>query len=99
MKVRYIAAIVGIALSLAAARPASAVNIRRYPSVWLQTPTSIRIAWETDAYTTGKVLYGLTRGLGSEQAHVGPARSLSRRAAPSTNCIARKISPSTSQTS
>ena len=73
MKVRHIAAIVGIALSLAAARPAPAINLLRYPSVWLQTATSITIAWQTDGNVTGKVLYGLTPALGSEASHVGTA--------------------------
>jgi 3',5'-cyclic AMP phosphodiesterase CpdA len=73
MRVRHIAAIVGIALSLAAARPAPAVNFVRHQSVWLQTPTSITIAWQTDANTTGKILYGLTAALGSEASHAGTA--------------------------
>ena len=71
MKARHIAAIVGIALSLAAARSAPAVTLLRYPSVWLQTPTSITIAWQTDANTTGEVLYGLTPALGSQTFHAG----------------------------
>jgi len=71
MKVRHIAAIVGIALLLAEARTAPAVNVLRYPSVWLQTPTSITIAWQTDVSTTGKVLYGPTPTLGIEASHAG----------------------------
>ncbi len=71
MKVRHIAAIAGIALSIAGARPATALILTRYPSLWLQTPTSITVAWQTDAASTGKVLYGVTAALGYEATHAG----------------------------
>lgn len=60
-----------VLLVASSASPASAVTLTRPPSVWLQTPTSILIAWRTDALSTGKVLYGPTPGLGSEASHAG----------------------------
>jgi len=71
MWVRHIAAIVGIALSLAAARTATALILTRYPSLWKQTPTSITVAWQTDLASTGKVLYGINSPLENEAAHAG----------------------------
>lgn len=61
------------ALTLAPSVPtrASALSLTRYPSVWLETTTSTLIAWQTDAPSTGKVLYGTTPNLGAEASHAG----------------------------
>ena len=48
-----------------------ALSLTRYPSLWLQTPTSILIAWQTDIAATGKVLHGPTPALGLEATHAG----------------------------
>lgn len=53
------------------AGPAAGATLARYPSVWLQTPTSVLLAWRTDVPTAGKILYGLTPDLGTEAAHAG----------------------------
>ena len=59
------------ALQLCLASIADALTLTRYPSVWLQTPTSILIAWETDVSSSGEVLFGVTPDLGSEASHTG----------------------------
>jgi 3',5'-cyclic AMP phosphodiesterase CpdA len=71
MRARHITAIAAVALSLAATRPATAVVLTRYPSLWLQTPTSITVAWQTDLVSTGKVLYGINSPLENEATHAG----------------------------
>jgi len=43
-----------------------ALTLTRDPSLWLVTPSSILIAWQTDTAAPGKVLYGTTALLGSE---------------------------------
>ena len=52
---------------------ADALTLTRYPSVWLQTPSSTLIAWQTDVPSPGKVLFGVTPDLGSETSHAGSA--------------------------
>lgn len=63
--------IVLVVLQLCVAGVADALTLTRYPSVWLQTPSSIRIAWQTDVSAPGKVLFGVTPDLGSEASHTG----------------------------
>ena len=68
------AAAMAVAVTLAftlAPASALAVSLTRYPSIWLQATTSIRVSWQTDAAATGKVLYGPTTALGSEAIHSG----------------------------
>lgn len=71
MRVRHIAAFVGLGVALCAAHSATALTLVRYPSLWLQTPTSITVAWQTDLASTGKVLYGINSPLENEAAHTG----------------------------
>ncbi len=54
-----------------AADPVLALTFTRHPSVWLRTTDSITIAWQTDAPSTGTVLFGTTPELGEERTHVG----------------------------
>ena len=73
-RLRSIAVAAGIASAiLPALLPGSvfALALTRYPSVWLQTTTSIRISWQTDAASPGKILYGETAALGFEAVHSG----------------------------
>src|SRR3989442_12337205 len=49
------------------AGPAGATALTRHPSLWKVTTNSVLIAWQTDVASPGKVLYGLTPALGSEQ--------------------------------
>lgn len=55
----------------ATAASVEAVTLVRHPSVWLQTPSSMLVAWQTDVAETGKVLYGTTPALGMEATHPG----------------------------
>ncbi len=71
MRVQAIAAIITLGLGLPGTRAAAALSLTRYPSVWLQTPTSVLLAWQTDSPGTGKVLFGTTVDLGSEATHPG----------------------------
>ncbi len=59
-------------LTVGSVGSAEAVTLSRPPSVWLQTPTSITIAWQTDLAATGKILYGVTPALGIETSGPGP---------------------------
>jgi 3',5'-cyclic AMP phosphodiesterase CpdA len=70
---RAVTAAVSLALTvgLLGARPVAAVTLTRHPSVWLQTPTSVLIAWQTDAPAAGKILFGISTPTGGEAAHAG----------------------------
>ena len=61
------------ALIAASAAPAQALTLTRHPWISLQTPTSVLIAWQTDAPAPGKVLYAENPLLGwSEASHAPP---------------------------
>lgn len=68
MRALAIAAILAFALGVPEAR---AATLTRYPSVWLQTPASTLVAWQTDVPTSGTVLFGLSPALGSAATHTG----------------------------
>lgn len=63
--------IVLLILPLCTVDAAGALTLTRYPSIWLQTESSILIAWQTDVSAPGKVLFGITPDLGSEASHAG----------------------------
>lgn len=52
--------------SLVATGDASAATLTRHPSLWQVTTNSILVAWQTDAPTSGRVLYGTTPAMGAE---------------------------------
>lgn len=61
----------GAVLLTAFAAPVHALTLTRHPWIALQTPTSVLIAWQTDAPVPGKVLYSPNPLFGWEEASEG----------------------------